>query len=245
MVKVEHIAKSFGTISALDDISFSAPDGGITSIAGANGAGKTTLLKILSGVLLPSNGTVSIDGIMAGDDPLRARALTGTVFEGAPLYPSMTVTEHLQFVAAMHGIQRKVANERMLNLIDACNLGTVTNRITGNLSRGFRQRTALAAALIHNPSLLILDEPTSGLDPVELSRFWELLRSFAAGHTIIVSTHSMHEIETHSALVVMMASGKIIESGTVRELCERSSASSLNDAFMYLVSRQGGIHGRK
>lgn len=245
MVKVEHVTKAFGTVTALDDISFIAPAEGITSIAGANGAGKTTLLKVLSGILIPTSGVVQIDGVIAGENPIRARAVTGTVFEGAPLYPSMTVAECLSFVAAMHGIDKKTANERMQNLFDECNLGTVTKRIIGNLSRGFRQRTALAAALIHNPSLLLLDEPTSALDPVELSRFWELLRSFAAKHTIVVSTHSMQEIEANSALVIMMAGGRIVESGTARELCARNGASSLNDAFMRLVSRQEGMHERE
>ena len=245
MVKVEHITKSFGTVLALDDLSFVASDGGITAIAGANGAGKTTLLKILSGILIPSSGEVSIDGVVSGVNPLRARALTGTVFEGAPLYPSMTVAEYLSFVAAMHGIAKKAAYERIQNLVDSCNLAPVTKRIIGNLSRGFRQRTALAAALIHNPRLLILDEPTSALDPVELSSFWELLRSFATDHTIVVSTHNMQEIEANSALVIIMKGGRIIESGTARELCERNGVSTLNDAFMRLVSRQGGTHERE
>lgn len=237
MLTVDRVGKRFGPIVALEGISFTA-DSGIVALAGPNGAGKSTLVRILSGAILPSSGSVTLDGLDTANDSVSARSLTGAVFENAPIYPGMTVSQYLEFVARARGYPKRTARERVERAIDSCALGEVARRVTDHLSRGFRQRTALAAALLHDPRLLILDEPSSGLDPVQLAEFWKLVKSFSEGRVIFISTHNMTEIERLDASVILLNRGKILEKGTVVEILNDARSDNLTDAFVSLVSRE-------
>lgn len=235
MVTVDGVGKRFGSIIALDGISFTAQTG-ITALAGPNGAGKTTLVRILSGVSLPTTGRVIVNGYDTSADSIKARVITGTVFENSPIYSGMTVYQYLGYIANIRGFTGKEGNARVKKAIDECSLGEVENRLTENLSRGFRQRTALAAALIHDPSLLILDEPSSGLDPIQLADFWKLIKSFSLNRVIIISTHNMSEIEKLDAFVILMNEGAILEKGSVQEILQKAGAADLSSAFISLVA---------
>jgi ABC-2 type transport system ATP-binding protein len=235
MVTVDGVSKRFGSTVALDGISFTAQTG-ITALAGPNGAGKTTLVRILSGVSLPSTGSVRVNGYDTSVDSIKARVTTGTVFENSPIYSGMTVSRYLKFIANLRGISGKDGDDRVKKVIDDCSLIEVENRLTDNLSRGFRQRTALASALIHDPSLVILDEPSSGLDPIQLADFWKLIKSFSLTRAIIISTHNMSEIEELDAFVILMNGGTILEQGSVKEILQKAGAADLSSAFISLVA---------
>jgi ABC-2 type transport system ATP-binding protein len=237
MLAVNRVEKRFGSNVALEEISFTA-DSGIVALAGPNGAGKSTLVRILSGVILPTSGTITLDGIDTAIDSISVRSLTGTVFENAPIYSNMTVSRYLEFVAGARGYSKRIARERVDHVLDACALGEVARQRTDHLSRGFRQRTALAAALIHEPRLLILDEPSSGLDPVQLADFWKLIQSISSDRIIVISTHNMTEIERLSAFVILLNRGRVLEKGTVADVLAEARAENLTDAFVSLVSRE-------
>jgi ABC-2 type transport system ATP-binding protein len=237
MLTVDRVEKRFGPNVALEEISFTA-DSGIVALAGPNGAGKSTLVRILSGAILPTSGTVTLDGIDTSFDSIAVRRLTGAVFENAPMYSGMTVSRYLEFVAGARGYSKKEARERVNRALATCALGEVAQRLTDHLSRGFRQRTALAAALIHDPRLLILDEPSSGLDPVQLAEFWKLIQSFSNDRVIVISTHNMTEIERLGAFVILLNRGKVLEKGTVADILAEAREENLTDAFVSLVSRE-------
>ncbi len=235
MLVVDRLRMSFGPVVALEDVSFSAPRG-IVAIAGPNGAGKSTLMRILSGSLAPERGRVEIDGIDAALEPIRAKAITGAVFENAPVYRGMTVKGYLRFSARARGFSAREAITRADRAIDSCGLSGVGGRLTDGLSRGYRQRVALAAALLHEPSLLALDEPSSGLDPVQIADFWALVKAFSSGRTVLISTHNMSEIERLDAFVILMNRGRILRSGTVEDILSSSRACDLDSAFAALVN---------
>lgn len=235
MLTVERLRMSFGPVVALEDVSFIAPDG-IVAIAGPNGAGKSTLMRILSGSLTPERGRVEIDGVDSAIEPIRARALTGAVFENAPVYRGMTVEEYLRFAARARGLSAKEARTRAARSIASCGLSEVKGRLTDGLSRGYRQRTALAAALLHEPALLVLDEPSSGLDPVQIADFWALVKESSAARTVLISTHNMSEIERLDAFVILMNRGSVIRSGRVSDILTSAGARNLDAAFASLVN---------
>ena len=237
MLAVDRVGKRFGPNVALEDISFTA-DSGIVALAGPNGAGKSTLVRILSGAILPTRGRVTLDGLDTASDAVFARSLTGTVFENAPIYPGMTVSRYLEFIARARGYPKRAARERVERAIASCALGEVSQRRTDHLSRGFRQRTALAAAILHDPRLLILDEPSSGLDPVQLADFWKLVTTFSEDRVIVISTHNMTEIERLGAVVILLNRGRVLEKGTVAEILNEARSENLTDAFVSLVSRE-------
>jgi ABC-2 type transport system ATP-binding protein len=238
MLTVERLRMSFGPVVALDDISFSVGDG-IIAVAGPNGAGKTTLMRILAGALVPERGKVEIDGIDAASDPMGVKALTGAMFENAPIYRGMTVEEHLRFSARVRGFSGNEARLRADRAIASCGLHEVRGRLTDGLSRGFRQRAALASAILHEPSLLILDEPSSGLDPVQIADFWALVNNLSPGRTILISTHNLSEIERLGAFVVLVNRGRVVATGSVADILSSSGADNLASAFAFFVKGVG------
>ncbi len=235
MITVSHLSKSYGTVEACADITFEVHPGAVTALLGPNGAGKSTILKILSGVLLPSAGTVNICGRDTELYPDETKALTGSLFEDVPLYAGLTVLEQLRFMAEMHGLSRSAARETVERLVDTCSLQAVADRLAGSLSRGYRQRAGLAMALVHDPQVLVLDEPTSGLDPLQTDEFRSLVLALAPNKTILLSTHIMQEVESLCTQVVMIDRGALIETGSIAEICGRTGTSSMEKAFLALV----------
>jgi ABC-2 type transport system ATP-binding protein len=240
MIQVRAVSKSFGSISACKNISLEAKQGEIVALLGPNGAGKSTIIKMLAGIIAPTSGTVSICGFDLSTDAEEAKRRSGYVFEGAPLYADMTVAESISFVAGMHGLGRNASQIAAECTIERCNLGDVSGRIIGNLSKGFRQRTALALALVHDPQVLVLDEPSSGLDPVQLDGFRDIIRTIAPEKTIIFSTHVMQEVESLCTRAVMIDGGSIIADGSIADICASTGMNGIEEAFLALVRVQNG-----
>lgn len=225
MIQVEHLTKRYGQNLAVEDISFTVEDGGIYGLLGPNGAGKSTTMNILTGYLSASAGTVTIDGHDIVDDAAAAKACIGYLPEQPPLYGEMTVREYLLFVAELKGCRRKA--DRLAQVEQAegrTGLQGVEQRLIRNLSKGYRQRVGIAAALLGSPKLIILDEPTVGLDPAQMIEIRSLIRDLGKTHTVILSSHILSEVQSVCDRVLIIAHGRLVAQGTPEELAEKLSA---------------------
>lgn len=218
MIQVSNLTKSYAGRIAVDGISFEVGAGEIVGFLGPNGAGKSTTMRILSGYLPPSSGSASVGGKDVFRDSLAVRRQVGYMPENAPLYLEMAVKEYLHFRGSLKGLSGRQLRTRTGEVMDMCGVTDVRRRLIGNLSKGYRQRVALADALIHNPPLLILDEPTNGLDPTQIRGVRELLRGLRPQHTILLSTHILSEVEQTCDRVVMIHHGRIKANDTPRNL---------------------------
>lgn len=249
MIEVEHLTKRYPGLTAVDDISFAVGKGEVVGFLGPNGAGKSTTMRILSGYLPPSAGRVSIAGFDMASQSLKARERIGYMPENVPLYPEMRVSEYLKYRAALKGVKGRKIRERLLDVLDLCNLQEVSKRLIGNLSKGFRQRVGLADAMIHEPELLILDEPTIGLDPNQIRQVRELILNLARHHTILLSTHILPEVEMTCGRVLIINRGKIAAVDTPQnlrkklhhggEVCVELSGVAREDARRLLAKLPG------
>jgi len=226
MIEVRDVSKSFGTMLALDRVSFSLAKGEILGFLGPNGAGKSTTMKIITTFLAADSGSVKVDGIDVLEQPLAVRGRVGYLPENVPLYLDMNVQEYLTFVGRARGLGGARLSQRLDWCVDACGLVTEYHKPIGELSKGFRQRTGLAQALIHDPDILILDEPTSGLDPLQILGIRELIKSLAGTKTIIFSTHILQEVSPVTDRVVIINEGRIIADGRVGELQREAMGSN-------------------
>ncbi|MBA4377900.1 MAG: MFS transporter [Gemmatimonas sp.] len=218
MIEVRDVTKRFGATVALDGVSFRLDKGEILGFLGPNGAGKSTAMKIVTTFLAPDGGTVSVDGIDVLRNPLEVRSRIGYLPENHPLYVDMMVHEYLQFVGRARGLAGDELRRRLEWVVEACGLGSVFRKPINELSKGFRQRTGLAQALIHDPEVLILDEPTSGLDPLQIIGIRELIQGLARSKTIIFSTHILQEVSPVTDRVVIINGGRIVADGRIGEL---------------------------
>jgi ABC-2 type transport system ATP-binding protein len=227
MIHVEGLTKRYGQSLAIDNISFHINKGEVVGLLGPNGAGKTTTMKILTCFISATAGRASINGHDTFDEPLLVKEQIGYLPESCPLYHDMDVTTYLNFSAEVRGIpsdKRKAAVDRV---ISDCDLGKVTYKLIGHLSKGYRQRVGLAQALIHDPAVLILDEPTSGLDPNQIRDILGLINNLGQEKTVIHSTHILSEVETTSDRVLIINNGHIVAQGTPKELMSRSSGTTV------------------
>ncbi len=219
MIQVENLVKYYGTFAALQGIDFQVPSGQVLGFLGPNGAGKSTTMKILTGYLIPSSGTVTIDGIDVLEDPIRVRKKVGYLPENNPLYHDMRVDDYLGFIADVRGMSSGGSKTSAIDrVVDVCGLKRVWRKGIKELSKGFRQRVGLAQAMIHDPEILILDEPTSGLDPNQIVEIRELIRSLGADRTVLLSTHYLQEVEATCDRIMIIAHGRIVADGTLEEL---------------------------
>ncbi|MGC8638333.1 MAG: ABC transporter ATP-binding protein [Isosphaeraceae bacterium] len=209
MIQVERLSKRYGSVKAVDCISFSIGKGEIVGLLGPNGAGKTTTMRILTTFLSPTSGRAVLAGHDALDEPREVRSRVGYLPENVPLYNEMRVTEYLHFRAKLKDVPRAKRRLAISEVITRCRLAEVEDRILGHLSRGYRQRVGLAEALVHDPDILILDEPTSGLDPIQIREARDLIRELGDRHTILLSTHIMSEVEAVCGRVIIIADGRI------------------------------------
>ena len=226
MIEVRGVSKSFGTMAALDSVSFSLSRGEILGFLGPNGAGKSTTMKIITTFLAPDQGTVTVDGIDVLEQPLAVRGRIGYLPENVPLYLDMNVQEYLTFVGRARGLSGAKLKERLGWCAEACGLVSEYHKPIGELSKGYRQRTGLAQALVHDPDILILDEPTSGLDPLQIMGIRELIKSLAGSKTIIFSTHILQEVSPVTDRVVIINEGSIIADGHVGDLRRQAMGSN-------------------
>jgi ABC-2 type transport system ATP-binding protein len=204
------VSKRYGPVMALDGLTLDIRVGEVFGLLGPNGSGKTTFMRLLAGYLLPSAGRLTVAGLDAVRDSLEVRRRIGYVPESAPLYPQMRVSEFLAFMARLRGLPEREVAGAVGRVVDRLALGPVVDKPTRALSRGYRQRTALAQALIHDPDLLILDEPTNGLDPRQIIEMRDLIRSLAGHHTVLMSSHILSEVEKTSDRVAVLLNGRLL-----------------------------------
>ena len=221
MVEVKELIKDYGPIRALHGVSFSISRGEVVGFLGPNGAGKTTCMKIITGFISATSGTVKVNGKDVVTDGVEVRRQIGYLPENAPLYSDMTVREYLAFVAEIRGIPKADIQRRVQEVAATVGAANVLGQEIGTLSKGYRQRTGLAQAMIHNPELLILDEPTSGLDPNQIIEIRELIRRLGKDRTVILSTHNLHEVTETCNRIIIIHRGRIAADGTPVEIRAR------------------------
>ena len=239
MIHVTGLAKRFGTVEAVRDVSFTAPDGRITGLLGPNGAGKSTTLRLLYGALTPDRGEARVDGLLAGPEHTEARRQLGVLPHGAGLYPHLTARENIRYFGELHGMSGATLEKRIDELVAMLELGEAANRKTQGFSQGQKVKVGIARALVHSPRNLILDEPTNGLDVMAIRSLREVLRGLrAAGHCILSSSHVMQEVAALCDDVVIIAGGRVIASGTPEQLREQAGTTTLEDAFVKLLGSE-------
>jgi len=204
------VSKRYGSVTALDQLTLDIRCGEVFGLLGPNGSGKTTFMRLLAGYLLPSAGRLTVAGLDTVRDSLAVRRRIGYVPESAPLYRQMRVGEFLAFMARLRGLPERAVAAAVERVVDRLALGAVVDKPTRALSRGYRQRAALAQALIHDPDILILDEPTNGLDPRQIIEMRELIRSLAGRHTVLMSSHILSEVEKTSDRVAVLLNGRLL-----------------------------------
>jgi len=218
MLKVKNLTHFYGPYQAIHDLSFHVQPGKLVGFLGPNGAGKTTTMKIITGFTMPTEGEVWISDVNLLSHPVEAKRFLGYLPENPPLYPDMTVSEYLRFVAELKGLDAKTASESVSEMIEAIHLSDVAKRPIHKLSKGFRQRVGLAQAFVSRPKLIILDEPTVGFDPQQASEFRKLLLKFRGRATIIWSTHILSDVESTCDEIVVINKGHIIAHGSHQEI---------------------------
>lgn len=237
-VTIDKLTKEFGKFRAVDEISLEVGKGEIFGFLGANGAGKTTTIRMLCGLLLPTSGAGTVAGLDIYRDTEKIKQSIGYMSQKFSLYADLTGQENLWFYGSVYRIHAKALRERIAELRDRLDLGRFIDRRTSSLPTGWRQRIALAAALLHRPRILFLDEPTGGVDPVFRRRFWEILYRLAEeGTTLFVTTHYMDEAE-YCGRISIMHRGRIVAIGNPQALVAEQNKSSLSELFIDLISQQ-------
>ncbi len=221
MIDVEHLSKSYGPRPALVDLNLHVSAGGVVGLLGVNGAGKTTLMRILTGFLTPTAGRARVCGYDVEADPLAVKRRVGYLPETTPLHPELRVTEFLAYRARLKGLARSAARDAVARAIDRAGLREVADRIIGQLSRGYRQRTGLAECLLVDAPLLVLDEPTAGLDPHQARETRALVTELGRDHTVLLSTHILHDAELMCQEVVIIHEGRLVAVDSPQALCAR------------------------
>lgn len=220
MISVEGATKRFGPIAAVDHASFEVGRGEVVGFLGPNGAGKTTTMRLLTGTLQPDEGEIRFDGAPIADDLTAAQARIGYLPEANPLYDEMLVCEYLEFVARLRGLDGPAARSAISAAVEETGLDDVFFRPISQISKGYRQRTGMAGAILHRPEILVLDEPTEGLDPNQRVEIRKLVSSLGSERTVILSTHVMQEVEATCGRVLVISRGSIVADGTVAQLLE-------------------------
>jgi len=227
MIEVKNLVKKFGRVKAVDDISFSIGKGEIIGLLGPNGAGKTTTMRILTGFLSSDSGLAKIDGVDIEKNPVKAQTKIGYLPENNPLYKNMQVAEFLDLAAQLHQISPDKKKEALDFVVKAVGIEKVYYNPIGELSKGYKQRVGIAAALIHRPEIIILDEPTEGLDPNQRTEIRQLIKELSKEHTIIMSTHVMQEASAVCNRMLIINKGKIIADGTPEQLSKLSKRENV------------------
>ena len=241
-VEIEKLSRHFGSFKAVDEISLNVANGEIFGFLGANGAGKTTAIRMLCGLLLPTSGKGKVAGCDIISESELIKTKIGYMSQKFSLYGELTGRENINFYGSAYGMKQKLINERLETLSEKLELHEFLNRKAQSLPIGWRQRLALAVALLHQPRIIFLDEPTGGVDPVFRRKFWSVLYDLAEeGVTIFVTTHYMDEAE-YCGRISIMHQGKIIEMGKPFELIEKYNAKNLEEMFIDLITSKESVH---
>ena len=228
-IVAKQLEKRFGHIHAVQGIDLEVPAGQVLGFLGPNGAGKSTTMRMITGFLEPTAGSVTLDGIDLAADPIAAKRTFGYLPEGAPAYPDMTVEEFLGFVAQARGYRGREAKDRVERAIQRVNLKGVRKQAFETLSKGYKRRTGLAQALLHDPGILVLDEPTDGLDPNQKHEVRELIRELGGDRAIVLSTHILEEVEAVCTRAVVINKGRIVFDGTPAEMESRAPRDAVRN----------------
>ncbi len=234
MIEAVGLAKYYGDFAAIEDVSFSIPQGQVVAFLGPNGAGKSTTMKLLTGYLAPSRGVARIAGHDMTVDRIAGSSRLGYLPENGPLYPDMTPRTLLEFFADARGMTAQRKRQRIEAVVQLCDLGSVIGKAIGKLSKGYRQRVGMAQALLHEPDVLILDEPTAGLDPNQIRDVRNTIRTLGENKTILLSTHILQEVEAIASRVIFINEGRLVYDGSVAGLT--ASGESLAQRFHELTA---------
>lgn len=218
MIQVENITKRYGNFTAVDGISFDIDEGEIVGFLGPNGAGKSTTMNMITGFIEPSDGRIIVDGYDISKKPKKAKRQIGYMPEGVPLYSDLTVKEFVAYMADLKGCEKKTKKEEIKKVLEETGLTEVQNKLTKNLSRGYKQRVSMAGALVGNPKVIILDEPTVGLDPKQVTEIRTLIKNLGKKHTVILSSHILSEVSQICNRVIIINKGKIVAIDTPENL---------------------------
>ncbi len=226
MIRVKQLTKRYGSLTAVDNVSFEVERGGVIGFLGPNGAGKTTTIRILTCYHPATSGSATVAGFDVFRDSLEVRRRVGFLPENTPLYPEMRVNEYLHYRGKLRGMSRPERIDAIRSVTDRCWLGAFVQRPIGQLSKGMRQRVGLADAIMHNPEMVILDEPTIGLDPSQIRETRKLIRQLGEHHTILLSSHILHEVEQTCDRTIIIAGGRIVAQGSPEELQDKLSSQA-------------------
>ena len=233
MIEVSHLSKSYGSRPAVQDLSFTVPDGQIYGLLGPNGAGKSTIMNILTGYLSATSGQVTVAGHPLPEEADAAKTCVGYLPEQPPLYPEMTVQEYLTFAAELKGVKKAERKEQVCRAARRTGLETVLPRLIRSLSKGYKQRVGIAQALLGSPRLIILDEPTVGLDPAQVIEIRKLIRELGRAHTVILSSHILSEVQAVCRQILILSKGHLAAAGSLEELT--ADGKSLEEVFLELT----------
>ena len=240
MIRVEALHKAFGTVTAVETVSFTAADGAVTGLLGPNGAGKTTTLRMIYAVLRPDSGRIVVDDVDAVEMPHAAQARLGVMPDGFGLYPRLTAREHIHYFGELHGITGAALDQRTDELLQLLDMQEIADRRTDGFSHGERTKVALARALVHNPKNVLLDEPTNGLDVMSTRAVRDIIRRLRdRGHAVLFSSHVMQEVSALCDSIVVIAHGRVVAHGAPDELRAQTGRESLEDAFVALAGPHG------
>ena len=239
MIEVTDLSKRYRERVAVEDLTFTVPEGEILGFLGPNGAGKSTTMKILTGYLPASSGTVKVAGFDVFEEPYEVKRRIGYLPETPPLYPEMTVRGYLKFVASIKGVRRGQMAAELERVAHATGVADVMDRLIQNLSKGYRQRVGVAQALLADPPVLILDEPTEGLDPSQRAEVRQLIKGLSGKHTVILSTHLLSEVTMTCERVLILNQGRMVAFDEIKNLAHalgQGDQTSLEDIFLKLTA---------
>lgn len=239
MLNVSNLKKNFGSFQAVKGVSFTVEKGEVLGFLGPNGAGKSTTMRMITGFIPPTSGTATLCGHDIIMDPVGAKRCIGYLPENAPSYCAMTVTDFLTFIGKIRGFRGRELEEKISLAITQCRLENVRNQTIETLSKGYRQRTGFAQAILHDPPVLIMDEPTDGLDPNQKFVVREMIKEMSADKAIIISTHILEEVDAVCTRTVIIADGQVVANGTPAELRAKDPQGRLDVVFRNLTMKEG------
>ena len=236
-LEVRNLTKCFGSLTAVDNLSFAAREGEIIALLGPNGAGKSTLMNMITGYLAPTCGDICVLGSNIRETPLAAKKDIGFLSEGSPLYPDMSVRSFLGYMAELRGLGGKEKAARLREVCTAAKIENITAQRIETLSKGYQRRVGFAQSILSNPPILLLDEPTDGLDPNQKTHIRELITSMGKHKTILISTHLLEEAETIATRIILISRGRIMADGTLTGILKQTRSRTLENAFKKLTTQ--------
>jgi sodium transport system ATP-binding protein len=242
MIQVQGLSKSFGKVKAVQNVSFSAPDGQITGLLGPNGAGKSTTLRMLYTLLKPENGSAQVDGFDVRQSPLEVQRRIGVLADARGLYPRLTTRENIRYYGRLHGLEGEALEQQIDSLLGLLEMQTIADRKTEGFSSGEKLKVAIARALVHDPKNVLLDEPTNGLDVMSTRAMRQfILRLREEGKCVLFTSHIMQEVAALCDQIVIISQGEVAASGSPNELRRQTGHENLEDAFVTVIGSEEGL----